>query len=479
VAALLALGLAGTWARPAVGADAGSLDDLQVTRDDNAVLQWNAVAVQAIRDVAPPPPVSARALAIAHTAMFDAWAAYDPWAVGTRLGAALRRPAAERTAANKQEAVSYAAYRALVDVFPSRTADFQAQLRALGYDPENAATDPATPAGVGNAAAAALLAWRHADGANQLGDLAPGAYADYTGYHPVNPPTPEPPVDPSRWQPLRLPSGAVQQFSVPHWGLVRPFALTAGSQFRPPPPPPFQSAEHLAEVDELLDLSAHLDDRTKAIAEYWSDGPRSEQPPGHWNLLAEWVSKRDHHDLDQDVRLFFALGNAQLDASIAVWDAKRRYDNERPITAIHHLDAGTTVTAWAGPYQGTREIPGETWQPYFRLDQISPPFPDYVSGHSAFSAASATVLAAFTGSDRLGASATVRQGSSLVEPGATPSADVTLSWPTFTAAADQAGMSRRYSGIHYRSADLRSRLLGREVGAVVVARSLGYILGIG
>ena len=109
---------------------------------------------------------------------------------------------------------------------------------------------------------------------------------------------------------------------------------------------------------------------------------------------------------------------------------------------------------------------------------ITPPFPEYVSGHSTFSAAAATVLTAFTGSDRFGASAVVPRGSSLVEPGATPSADVTLTWPTFSAAADQAGISRRYGGIHYRSGDLAGRRLGREVGALATGRAFGYLLGI-
>jgi hypothetical protein len=469
----LALGLG---AGQALAVEEVTLDDLVITGDDNVVLQWNAAAIQAIRDTAPAPPVVARALAITHTAMFDAWAAYDGEAVGTRLGGSLRRPAAERTPANKNEAVSYGAYRALADLFPARLADFDALMGALGYDPANTSTDLTTPAGIGNAAAAALLEYRHGDGSNQLGDLAPGPYADWTGSVPVN--SPDVLVDPGRWQPLRLPNGTVQRFAVPHWGRVQPFALPSGSVFRAPPPPAFASAEHLDEVDQLLAFSAGLDDRTKAIAEYWSDGPRSEQPPGHWCLIAQWVSKRDNNSLDKDVKLFFALTNAQFDASIAVWDSKRFYDNERPITGIRYLKAGQTVTAWAGPYQGTRPIPGETWTPYFRPDVITPPFPDHVSGHSTFSAASATVLAAFTLSDRFGASATVRQGSSLIEPGATPSTDVTLSWASFTEAANQAGLSRRYGGIHYQSADLDGRAMGRKVGAVVTAKALSYILGL-
>jgi hypothetical protein len=323
--------------------------------------------------------------------MFDAWAAYDRWAVGTRLGGSLRRPAEERTEANKREATSYAAYRALADLFPARVADFDRLIRSLGYDPANTSTDTATAAGVGNTAATALVAYRHRDGSNQLGTP---AYADTSGYFPVN--GPDHIVDPSRWQALRLPTGNVQAFSVPHWGQVRPFALSSGSQFRAPPPPAFSSDEHRGEVDELLHFSASLDDRTKAIAEYWSDGPRSELPPGHWCIFAQWVSRRDGNSLDKDIKLFFALTNAQFDASIAAWDSKHAYDNERPITGIRHLKRGQTILAWAGPYQGTGPIPGETWTPYFRPDVITPPFPDHVSGHSTFSAASATVLAAFT-----------------------------------------------------------------------------------
>jgi PAP2 superfamily len=482
VLVLLALGLAGpASARPGGGRTppraTPSLDQLTVTHGDNPVLQWNAATLQAIRDTAPAPPVAARALAIVHTAMFDAWAAYDRRAVGTRLGPSLRRPERERTPAAKRAAVSHAAYRALVDVFPTRAADFTARLRALGYDPANRSTAVTTPAGVGNAAAAALLAYRHRDGSNQLGDLAPGPYADWTGYRPVN--TPDLLADPSRWQPLRLPDGTTQRFSVPHWGRVRPFSLRSGAQLRATPPPAFTGDEHLDEVDELLGLSARLDDRTKAIAEYWSDGPRSELPPGHWNLFATWVSKRDRNSLDADVKLFFALAGAQLDAGIAAWNAKRSYDNERPVAGVRFLRQGQTVSAWGGPYQGTREIPAEQWQPYFRADVVTPPFPDHVSGHSTFSAAGATVLAAFTGSDRFGARATVRRGSSLIEPGATPSTDVTLSWPTFSAAADEAGMSRRYGGIHYRSADLAGRSLGRKVGVEAVVRAMSHIWGVG
>ena len=149
----------------------------------------------------------------------------------------------------------------------------------------------------------------------------------------------------------------------------------------------------------------------------------------------------------------------------------------RPVTAVHFLFAGKKVRAWAGPYRGTRVIDGADWEPYQPVTFVTPPFPEFISGHSAFSAAGAEVLKAFTGSDAFGASATVRAGSSKVEPGAVPAADITLSWATFSDAADQAGMSRRYGGIHFVQGDLQGRRGCRLVGAHVWAKALTYFNG--
>ena len=185
--------------------------------EENVVLQWDEAALAAIRQTHPGPPQAARALAIAHTSMFDAWAAYDAVAVGTRLGGTLRRPAAERTLPNKERAVSYAAYRALVDLFPSQTPAFDALMANLGYAPNDFSTDVTTAVGIGNVAAAAVIAFRHHDGSNQLGDLHPGSYSDYNAYAPVN--TPDHINDPNRWQPLRVSDGhggtVIQTFTLP------------------------------------------------------------------------------------------------------------------------------------------------------------------------------------------------------------------------------------------------------------------------
>ncbi|HET8646139.1 MAG TPA: haloperoxidase, partial [Vicinamibacteria bacterium] len=160
----------------------------------NPAVRWNQALLQAVRNTGFAPMFTARALAIVHTSMFDAWAAYDPVAVGTRLGGTLRRPASEHTLANKERAVSYAAYRALVDLFPTQKTLFDGVMAEMGFDPSDTSTDPATPTGIGNLVSAALLEFRHHDNSNQLGDLAPGPYSDWTGYQPVN--TPDQIVDP-------------------------------------------------------------------------------------------------------------------------------------------------------------------------------------------------------------------------------------------------------------------------------------------
>jgi hypothetical protein len=463
----------------------------------NVVLRWNDAVLQGVRDSRLGPPMVARALAIVHTSVFDAWAAYDRTAVGTRLGGALRRPARERSNANKSRAISFAAYRAAVDIFPgSKASIFDPLMAGLGYDAGDRSTDERTPTGIGNLSAQAVLDFRHRDGANQLGDEPGGApgvpYADYTGFAPANAPMDirlpfdaSAVHDPNRWQQLRYvdATGAVVTpgFVGAHWQHVTPFALGSTAQMRSPTGPARHgTAAYAAQAQALLDVSAALTDEQKAIAEYWADGPRSELPPGHWNLLAQLVVRREHaneHDLDRAVKLFFALTNAIFDAGICAWDNKCAFASVRPITAIRYLFRGRTVRAWGGPGRGAQLVPGEAWFPYQPTTFPTPPFPEYSSGHSNFSAAGAEILRLFTGSDRFGASVTIPAGSSKVEPGLTPRRDVTLSWRTFSDAAAQAGLSRRYGGIHFEQGDLEARVTGRLAARSAWARAQSYFRG--
>jgi len=238
----------------------------------------------------------------------------------------------------------------------------------------------------------------------------------------------------------------------------------------------------MKQAKQVISYSANLTDEQKVIAEYWADGPATESPPGHWDLIAQYVSDRDGYGnsskgIDKDVKMFFAMTNAIFDAGIAAWDDKRVFDSVRPITAIRYLFHGQKIQAWGGPYQGTQTIDGGTWFPYQPSWFPTPPFPEYLSGHSTFSMAGATILREFTGSDTYGASVTIKAGSSFVEPGLTPAQNVTLTWPTFTDAAEQAGISRLYGGIHFMAANLDGRALGERVALQAWLKALSYFDG--
>jgi hypothetical protein len=256
-----------------------------------------------------------------------------------------------------------------------------------------------------------------------------------------------------------------------------------GSQFGHdvPGPPRLPNGEFSTEdIQQLAKETANLDDPSRMKAEYWADGPNSEFPPGHWAIFAQAMSRKRGDSLDDDVKLFFTLGNAVLDASIAAWAWKFKYDFVRPTIGIREEYRGRQIVSWLGPYRGYGLVDGGSWSPYQELRVVTPPFPEYVSGHSTFSGAGARVISTFFNTDNFGASVTIRAGTSRIEPRTptnpgSPAKDVTLSWPTFSAAAAEAGMSRRYGGIHFPSGDYHGRDLGKAIGADAWNKAQPYI----
>jgi hypothetical protein len=530
VALVVATFSATTTTTPAAKAAVASwnLDAYGPRSSDNVVLKWNEMLLEAVRKhpAQTGPTIVARALGILHTATYDAWAAYDAKAKSTTFGSTLRRPAGERTFQNKSKAISYAAFRVLTDLFPPGPpplhpnigsgpgqVNFPGLMTALGYDPNDTTTDPTKPAGIGNRVATKLLNDRHHDGSNQLGDeparTTPDPnkrYADYTGYSSVNQWNNV--TDYWRWQPLctltpkgvtdnappiRDPSStcpdgnppvqyALQRPLGPHWQKVKMFGQLAASQFRVTGPPKNPDGSwSTVDIDKELEFAADLTDAEKAKAEYWADGPLSVFPPGHDFIFAQALSRRRNlstaASLDADAKLFFMLGNAMMDSSIACWYQKYKYDFVRPVTAIRYNPAykDRLVNSWLGPNQGFGMVPGSRWMPYQQLNVVTPPFPEYPSGHSTFSGAGATILSSFFG-EAFGAYVVIKKGSSAFESN-TPSTDVTLSWPTFTDASNEAGDSRRWGGIHFFTGDNHGRALGRQVAQYVWSRAQSYING--
>ena len=439
----------------------------------SAVVEWNRVMLRAAAATVTPVTIAARALAMVHEAIYNAWAHYDAHADFT-LPWLRKHRSLEWTRTNKRVAISHAAHGVLTELFPTQTALFDPVLQSNIAD-AGTSRGGWQAAFVGRGVAYLVIQSRNNDGANMRGDLAPGAYSDWTGYQSVN--TPDLVTDIDRWQPLRLPNAAgelvVQKFLTPHWGRVKPFALSSGAVFRPALSPRGATQR---EIDEVLRLSAELDDRSKAQGDFFAQNPGGVTPPGQWLQVAEQVSQIDGNSLDRDVKLFFTTAQAGLDASIAAWEAKRFHDQSRPATVIPIRYRGQNIRAWGGPGMGTQTILGETWVPWQRPVNRTPPFPDFVSGHSTFSAAAATAIARVRGSDVVTLTATVPKGAFRTDPGL-PATDITFLWHRLSEVADAAGFSRRLTGIHWERSDLEGRTLGRRVGTAVADKALGLFGG--
>lgn len=546
---------------------------------------WNEALLDAIRIDTPRPTVHARNLFHVSAAMYDAWAIYDDTAAPYLMHEHLT---ADDVEAAQREAVSFAAYRMLRARFANSPgkdesyALFDALMDNLGYDKGDDGTDGNTPAAVGNRCASILLAFGLDDGSNE-----PGNYADTTGYAPVNPPmNPEDRgtvmVDPNRWQPLEI-NGTVQKFLTPHWNWVDPFALVRGElgapyqdQGMPPRLGAADDADFKAAVVRFVGFSAGLDpdsgalidispgaignnslgaddgtghavnpftglpyepnvvnvgDYGRVLAEFWADGPHSETPPGHWNVLGNEVSDNPLvekriggvgevvSDLEWDVKLYFALNGAVHDAAITSWGMKEDYDYVRPISMVRycggrgqssdetlpsyspeglplvdglielitpestaqgerheHLaghEGEIAIMAWAGhpddpqhEYSGAAWILAEDWWPYQMRTFVTPAFSAFTSGHSTFSRAAAEVLTAITADPFFPGGMgvfDVPMGDFLqFEYG--PSEAMELQWATYRDAADQAGISRLWGGIHVSADDYSGRISGAAVG---------------
>ena len=284
-------------------------------RPDSAVLRWNKAALAAIRATRPAPPVAARALAILHTAIFDAWAHFDVVAspgsgprshpfpgrslARTRLvarpgrgprGRRGRRPASQRAAEHKRAAVSAAADLALRHLFPTRISVLELPAHRARLRPPRRgnplwedflsvvlwARSQRYPGEVGTAAARAVLSIASA----RMGRTRREATPTPPGTPPSTPRTRC--VTPTAGSPCACPTPRRRHPAVhrPPLAPGRPFALASGTPAPPHRGPRATPGGYRAQAEAILRLSAGLTDRQKAIAEYWSDGPATETRRG-------------------------------------------------------------------------------------------------------------------------------------------------------------------------------------------------------
>ena len=380
----------------------------------DVVTDWNNAALDTIRAGNTNPPIASRSLAILHVSIYDAVngiaRTHEPYLVASAVPAG----------ASREAAASAAAHETLVNLFPARASNFDALYAAILATIPNG---PQKTAGIvwGEFVANQILAARANDGSTAMvpppGGSGPGVWI----------PTP----------PAFLP------YLLPQWGFVMPFAMNSSSQFRPPGPPSLDSQRYAADYDEVKELGAAVgstrtEEQTE-IALFWADGAGTETPPGHWNSIAQIIAAAQQNTLEENARLFALLNISMADAAICAWDAKYTSHFWRPVTAIAFVE------------------PELHWMSFI----VTPPFPDYTSGHSTFSGAAATVLPLFYGTDDL----PFTTGSDFL-PG------VYRSFSTCLDAAEEAALSRIYGGIHFRSASDDGLQAGISIGEWTYAHYL-------
>lgn len=391
-----------------------------------------------------------RVNSITILALWDALAPYHPTAVGayTRFD---RRPESERTEANSNTAVLHAAYHALRGVLPGRDAVWRNMMEAAGLDADDMSLDPATAVGIGNAAGLGAAAARLHDGYNQAGN-----YVDNTGYSPVN--SADELVEPGRWQPDATRRGmgiyTVQQFVTPQMANVEPYADFNPRDYRVAAPnesDPENWEAYKAQVDHVLAVSANLTDEQKMLAEIFDDKVRA------FGASFQAVSRRLAWSTMENAMADFLVMLALHDATIPTWQEKRRWDAVRPFSAIQHVYGDETVTAWGGPGLGTMALPASQWHSYLQEAD----HPEYPSASSCVCSAQAQAMRRFTGSDELNWVIDFPAGSSKIEPGITPAADLRVTIATWTDFANTCGDSRVWAGVHFQAAiDASSAICG-------------------
>ncbi len=391
---------------------------------DDPILSLNTQALNAIRVSRTPPPMASYRLAVLHAALHDTANSFE-----RRFEPYLLREAAP-AGASRDAALLAAGHHLLVKLFGTVanprvfTSDYEAALAGI-------TEGPARDAGVawGIRVADQVLASRKDDG---LAASAAFKSSEAMG----------------RWRPT---PPLFREFTLPQWGNIKPFALKSCSQFRPPPPPDVRSAAYAVDLEIVKqyggrDSELRTDDQT-FIAAFWSDDLGTATPPGHWNLIAGTVSREKNLGVAENARLFALLNLTMADAAIGCWESKFYYGYWRPETAIRE--------AANDDNPGTQ--PDPEWIPLMP----SPTFPDYVSGHSTFSRGAATVLAYVFGRDDI--------------PFSTPGEGLTSavrSYPGFSSAADEVGMSRVFGGIHFPSANFWGQSQGRAIAEYVCTHYL-------
>jgi hypothetical protein len=392
--------------------NAASLPTNHLANPINPVIEWNRTLLVIVRtDGAQPATIhSTRSFAILHAAMYDS--------VNNIVGdftPYLVRVADVDPQTSQRAAADQAAHDVLVSLYPAFQSTLDTELQQdLAQIPDGKRKTDGVD--LGKTVAAQILAFRANDGSD------------------VQPPPYKPKNKPGYYQ-LTPPDFTPADFT--HWGDVTPFAINSADEFLPEPPPALSSNEYMQDLAEVQSIG-EIDSQTRTneqtlIGQFWNGKIQN-----YWNEIAQTAASANHLDTEHSARLFALVNFALADSAISFFEAKYVYHFWRPVTAA--------------------ELNGDPdWLP---LTTKTAPDPSYPGAHSAISSAGAEVLR-FVFGDKFTFDVT-----SEVLPG------VKRHFTSFSAAAQEAGLSRIYAGQHYRFDHNAGKLQGKQVSTAIEETTL-------
>jgi hypothetical protein len=435
----------------------------------DAVLRWNAVAIEAARidhGLNYPsqqfgPTRLSRAMAIEQIAVYDAVSAID----GTYQSYLPALPAAPN--ASLDAAIAQAAHDTLVALYSLQQPMFD---QALATDLAAIPDSPAKAQGisVGQQAANQILVARQNDGsAKDAQDPTNYTYGQ----------------DPGQWRPDPLHPNLPPL--TPDWGSVTPFVLQSGSQFRAPPPPALNSPEYTAAFNEVKALGGSSptsptmrSDQQTIIGLFWGydSQPGLCAPVRFYNQITETIAVQQGNTEVENARLFLLTNVAMADAAITTWETKFHYNFWRPITAIREAEAGTGPS---GLGDGNPDTIGDpSWSPLGAPadnndgSNFTPPFPSYTSGHAGIGTALFSTLRDFYGTDNVSFTINSDEFNTItIDQNGQVRPLVPRSYTSFSQAADENAESRIYLGVHFNFDKVAGMQIGQEVADYVFART--------
>jgi hypothetical protein len=372
----------------------------------DVVTDWNMTAIRAAQAAGQPNPMFARNMAMVHAAIYDAVNAVE------RQHTAYAVDITAEPGASLEAAAAAAAYGVLTKLYWTQTPAFDVALEG-SLAAISAGAARAAGMAVGKEVAEKLMALRKDDRSN--------ATITYT-----------PKSDPGVYQ---LTPPAFAPAVLPHWGGVTPFLLKSADQVQLAGPPALHSAEFANDLNEVKTLGAkHSSTRTRDqtdAARLWIASPIVTD-----NDAARQLSTHKGLSVVENARLFALLNMAGADALIACWHAKYRDPYWRPVTAIRDADGA-----------GNRGMtPDPAWEPLLP----TPTHPEYPSGRTSYTSATARVLQEFFG-DEVRVSLT------------NPAVKVTRTYHSLAQMGQEVEDARVWGGVHYRTAVAHGSELGRNV----------------